>query len=223
MVPALLNAKPAGNAPDTTVQEYGAVPPAAAKVAEYADPTVALGSKAVVMVGAAPAAIVLIESSLVAFWAGEDESTTCTVKAGWPTVVGIPLIVPPWLKLNPAGKDPDATVQEYGLVPPLADIEEEYVVPTVAAGNADVPMARDVAATCGVEPEENPLQPLVTKRMMNMKLRKRTRTRIWPTGGGMLRRSKSRLTLLTIATQHPWQKIPKVQPAQRKGLAPTCW
>jgi len=108
----LLKAKPAGNAPESTVQEYGVVPPVAAKVTEYADPTVALGKVAVVIVGAAPAAIVLIESSLVAFWAGEDESATCTVKVGWPTVVGVPLIVPPWLKVNPAGNDPDATVHE---------------------------------------------------------------------------------------------------------------
>jgi hypothetical protein len=75
-------------------------------------PTVALGKDAVVIVGAAPAAIVLIESSLVALCAGEEESSTCTVKLGWPVVVGIPLIVPPWLKLNPAGKDPDANVHE---------------------------------------------------------------------------------------------------------------
>lgn len=43
MVPPLANVKPDGNAPDTSVNLYGEVPPVTCTVAEYATPTVALG------------------------------------------------------------------------------------------------------------------------------------------------------------------------------------
>jgi translation initiation factor 2 alpha subunit (eIF-2alpha) len=121
IVPALLKAKPAGNAPDATVQEYGAVPPAADSVELYALPTEPLGKDAVVMASAAPAALVVIENNLLAFCTGEEVSVTCTVKLDCAAVVGVPLIVPALLKAKPAGNAPDATVQEYGVVPPAAD------------------------------------------------------------------------------------------------------
>ena len=43
ITPATDNVKPAGNAPDATDQEYGGVPPVAAKACKYALPTVAAG------------------------------------------------------------------------------------------------------------------------------------------------------------------------------------
>ena len=47
-------------------------------------------------------------------------SVTCTVKLAVPVAVGVPLRTPPLLKLNPAGKLPDASDQLYGVVPPVA-------------------------------------------------------------------------------------------------------
>ena len=47
-------------------------------------------------------------------------SVTCTVKLAVPAAVGVPLRTPPLLKLNPAGKLPDASDQLYGVVPPVA-------------------------------------------------------------------------------------------------------
>jgi hypothetical protein len=73
-------------------------------------------------------------SGLLAFCCGEEESVTCTVKLDWPAPVGVPLIVPPLLKLRPAGKVPDAIVQEYGIVPPVAARVDEYTVPTMPFG-----------------------------------------------------------------------------------------
>jgi len=51
---------------------------------------------------------------------GEDESTTPRVKVDDPTVVGVPEIVPPLLKLKPTGKLPERTLHEYGVTPPVA-------------------------------------------------------------------------------------------------------
>ena len=42
----------------------------------------------------------------VAVFAGALESVTLTVKDTVPDAVGVPLITPPLLMLNPAGKDP---------------------------------------------------------------------------------------------------------------------
>ena len=48
-------------------------------------------------------------------------SVTCTVKLLDPAVPGVPDIVPPAARLNPAGSDPfDVIDHEYGGVPPEA-------------------------------------------------------------------------------------------------------
>jgi hypothetical protein len=130
----LLKLRPAGNTPDVTVHEYGAVPPVAASVNEYAVPTVPPGNEGEVIVSGAPEALMLTENGLVASCTDEEESVTCTVKLDWPALVGVPLIVPPLLKLRPAGKVPDAIVHEYGVLPPVAVIVLEYTVPTVPFG-----------------------------------------------------------------------------------------
>ena len=39
-----------------------------------------------------------------------------------PTVVGVPLIIPALDNVSPAGKEPDAIDQVYGVVPPIATI-----------------------------------------------------------------------------------------------------
>ena len=118
IVPPLLKLRPAGNAPEVTVHEYGVVPPIAASANEYAVPTISFGTEGVVIVSGNAPELMLMENGLVAFCIGEDESVTCTAKLNWPTVVGVPLIVPPLLKLRPPGNEPDASVHEYGALPP---------------------------------------------------------------------------------------------------------
>jgi len=140
IVPPTLKLRPAGNAPEVTVHEYGVVPPVAARVNEYAVPTIPFGTEAVVIVSVGALALMLMENGLVAFCTGEEESVTCTVKLDWPAPVGVPLIVPFLLKLRPAGNAPDVTVHEYGVAPPEAANVVEYAVPTVPLGAAVVPI-----------------------------------------------------------------------------------
>jgi hypothetical protein len=51
---------------------------------------------------------------------GEDESTTFRVNVDDPTVVGVPERMPPLLRLKPVGSDPERTLHEYGVTPPVA-------------------------------------------------------------------------------------------------------
>ena len=80
IVPALLKLRPAGNAPDAIVQEYGIVPPVAVSVNEYAFPTMPFGTEAVVIVSGGALAFMVMDNGFVAFSTGEEESVTCTVK-----------------------------------------------------------------------------------------------------------------------------------------------
>ena len=73
---------------------------------------------------------------------GEEESTTFRVNVDDPTVVGVPEIVPPLLKLKPAGNVPERTLHEYGVLPPEADTVDEYGCPFVPLGNEVVMMTR---------------------------------------------------------------------------------
>src|SRR5207253_880255 len=65
-------------------------------------------------------------------------SVTRTVKLLDPAVPGVPDMVPPAARLNPAGSVPLATVHVYGGVPPEAVSACEYATPTVPAGSDDV-------------------------------------------------------------------------------------
>src|ERR1035441_6830911 len=65
-------------------------------------------------------------------------SVTRTVKLLDPAVPGVPDMVPPAARLNPAGKVPLATDHEYGGDPPVAPSAWEYATPTVPAGSDDV-------------------------------------------------------------------------------------
>jgi hypothetical protein len=73
----------------------------------------------------------------VALSRGELESVTFTTKEKLPDAVGVPLIWPELLSVNPPGKVPELTVQLYGLLPPLAASVAVYPLPTP-------PPARDV-------------------------------------------------------------------------------
>ena len=65
-------------------------------------------------------------------------SVTFTVKLLVPAVPGVPEIVPPVDKVNPAGSVPTDTDHEYGGTPPEAPSVCEYPVPAVPAGSDDV-------------------------------------------------------------------------------------
>ncbi len=51
----------------------------------------------------------------------EVESFTVTVNVDVPLEVGVPLMDPEELSVNPAGNPPEVTCQVYGAVPPEAD------------------------------------------------------------------------------------------------------
>jgi hypothetical protein len=118
IIPALLKLKPAGNLPDGTVHEYGAVPPVAGSIAEYGVPTVPPGGIAALITNPL-SGFTLIERAACAISGGVEASETCPVKLNWPVAVGVPLIPPLVLDNdNPAGNAPDITLNVYGAVPP---------------------------------------------------------------------------------------------------------
>jgi len=109
ITPVVESVNPWANVPATTDQEYGGVPPVAAKVWEYDAPTVAAGKgDAVVIDGVGR--LIAIESDLDAVW--EPLSVTWTVKLAVPGVVGDPLITPAAERLRPTGNAPDTRDQE---------------------------------------------------------------------------------------------------------------
>ena len=65
-------------------------------------------------------------------------SVTFTVKLLVPGVPGVPEMVPPAERPNPAGSVPTDTVHEYGGDPPDAPSACEYAVPTVPAAREEV-------------------------------------------------------------------------------------
>ena len=71
---------------------------------------------------------------------GSCASVTCTLNVDVPAIVGVPLIVPPELKLRPAGKEPLEMFQKYGEFPPVAVRVVLYAVLTVPMGSELVAM-----------------------------------------------------------------------------------
>lgn len=130
IVPLDASVRPAGNVPVAIAHVYGGVPPVAARVAEYAAPTVPGGRVAVVTVGGP---LMAIESDAVAVC--PTPSVTRAVKLDVPGAVGVPEIVPVEDRLNPGGNVPLATAHVYGVVPPVAAKLAEYAVPTVPPGS----------------------------------------------------------------------------------------
>ena len=131
IVPPADRVNPAGSVPTDTVHEYGGDPPEAASACEYAVPTVPAGSDDVVILSAGG----LIVNDSAAVVETDALSVTFTVKLLDPAVPGVPEIVPPADRLNPAGSVPTDTVHEYGGDPPEAASACEYAVPTVPAGS----------------------------------------------------------------------------------------
>ena len=70
-------------------------------------------------------------------------SWTWSVKLDVPVPVGAPEIVPPVLRLRPAGRLPETIVQVYGVVPPIAVTLCVYGEFWIAAGRVVVVIAKD--------------------------------------------------------------------------------
>src|SRR5579872_5941660 len=140
--PELFSESPAGSVPALTVQLYGAVPPFAVKVCEYAVPTIPLGSAEVVIVKPAP---IMIVRGTLAF--APELSATWTVKFEVPAVDGVPATPPELFSESPAGSVPALTVQLYGAVPPFAVKVCEYAVPTIPLGSAEVVIVKPAPIT----------------------------------------------------------------------------
>src|SRR5579883_2509388 len=116
MLPAGFRLKPAGSVPAVTAHVYPPVPPLADSPAVYAEPAVPFASEVVVTVSGA---------TVTAMLSGFDAvcpvlSVTVAVKFEVPAVVGVPPMVPPELRLRPAGSVPAVTDHVYPPVPPLA-------------------------------------------------------------------------------------------------------
>jgi len=114
--PEAVKAMPDGSEPCVTRQEYGGAPPAAESVAAYGAPATPSGMEFVVIVGS-PARTEK-ENARVA--ADPEESLTRTVTGKPPATAGVPVTEPDEPSERPPGSDPDARLQVYGLVPPVA-------------------------------------------------------------------------------------------------------
>jgi hypothetical protein len=115
-----LNVRPAGRAPDASVQLYGAVPPVAARVALYVVPTTPFASDVVVIASVTGEMVRDRVTDLVC--AGLLESVAVKVSAvALTAVVGVPLRTPlAAFMVRPAGRVPAVKDQLYGVVPPIA-------------------------------------------------------------------------------------------------------
>lgn len=109
------NVIPGGTPPGgCTPQVKAPVPPVAARVVEYALPTVPLGSELVVI---DIAALIVMLSDFVA--TTPTLSVTRAVKVVVPALAGVPERSPAELRLMPDGTDPTDTSHVNGAVPPL--------------------------------------------------------------------------------------------------------
>lgn len=116
------------------------MPPAAAKAALYAVPTVPAESEVVETLGDCDAAAITMLSDFapVRLFA----SFTCTVNAAEPAAVGVPEIAPALDSVRPAGSAPLVTLHVYGVLPPVAPKVVLYALPTV-------PPAKEFVETVG--------------------------------------------------------------------------
>jgi hypothetical protein len=88
------------------------VPPLAAKVVEYAVPTVPEGTEPVeIATGVTVVATVMVNDFAAVCAVGVVESVTFTVKLNDPDAVGVPEIVPPVESVNPPGRAPELILQ----------------------------------------------------------------------------------------------------------------
>jgi hypothetical protein len=81
-----------------------------------------------------PGRIVRDNGTVVTVVIGVELSETCATNVAVPAVVGVPEIVPFGAKVRPGGSEPDAMLQEYGVVPPDAAKLCVYCEPTSPDG-----------------------------------------------------------------------------------------
>jgi len=117
IVPLPLKANPAGKVPEETLHVMVPAPPLDWRLALYAVLTTPLGREVVVITSFG---LMVMFSDWFAVWGGVPESVAVTVNLLVPAVVGVPEISPELLKLNPAGKLPEVTLQLMAPVPPEA-------------------------------------------------------------------------------------------------------
>ena len=107
------------------------MPPLAAKVAEYAEPTVPLARKIVVSVSGG-VLMARLSGFVAVAGVGVAESVTITVIVPLNGAAGVPVI---WLPLSVSVEGRPEAENVYGPVPPLAVKVAEYAVPTVPFGS----------------------------------------------------------------------------------------
>src|SRR5450759_2067890 len=115
IAPAADMLRPAGS--PLALKVSGAVPPDAAKLAEYAVPTVPMGAEAVVIASGA-GAMVTGEGRLAGAMLVPAASVTLTITVKLPAFVGVPLMAPAAVAVTPSGRP--VTVRLYGGTPPDA-------------------------------------------------------------------------------------------------------
>lgn len=107
MVPVVdVSISPEGRLPDVIDHEYGAAPPIACNVCEYAAPAVAGISAGVAMDSGVLATVMETGADIVC--AGLLLSLTAAVKVITQLAVGVPEIMPVGASVSPTGRLPDA-------------------------------------------------------------------------------------------------------------------
>src|SRR5689334_4786077 len=89
------------------------------------------------------AAFTVMLNCFVVVCCGVLESAACTVKLNVPIAVGVPLITPAELRVNPPGNgpEPEASDQVIVPIPPVAASCVLYATPSLAAGRVAVVIA----------------------------------------------------------------------------------
>jgi hypothetical protein len=145
MIPADARFNPDGTVPDTTLQLYGLIPPLAIRAVEYELPAIPLGI--VVLEIARGCNATAIDKPNVSAAMLFAVSFTCTVNEKFPAALGVPEMIPADARFSPDGSAPDATLQTYGLTPPVASKAAEYEMPAWPPGSEVVLIAKVAGLT----------------------------------------------------------------------------
>jgi hypothetical protein len=131
----VFSVSPAGSDPAVMLHVYGAVPPTAPSMNEYAVPTMPAGSGDVDVI-VSFATIMMLRFAVAVLLSA---SVTFTVKLELPAVVGVPDITPVLeFSDNPAGNVPLLMLHVYGVTPPVAASVVVYATLTIPFGSVVV-------------------------------------------------------------------------------------
>jgi hypothetical protein len=131
ITPPLDSVRPTGRVPDASDHVYPGVPPVALSVVLYELPFLPPAGFADVI--DSPEAEIVSDSCSVAVCAGDPLSVTATVNVAVPVAAGVPVILPAFESVNPAGRLPDASDHVYPGVPPVSLRVVLYELPFVPA------------------------------------------------------------------------------------------